>query len=89
MGDRTRLQVAVVNAERKTKWRDLLLVWKTDVVAIGERRAFQTMDTSHRLPRAVLASGRVNVQNHGLFLGDLVYVWRKIHATKQTQSQHS
>ena len=42
------------------------------------RRAFETMDTSHRLKRALLASVRAHAHEQGIVNGEVVYVWRKV-----------
>ena len=42
------------------------------------RRAFETMDTGHRLRRALLAGVRASAHTHGTANGELVYVWRKV-----------
>ena len=42
------------------------------------RRAFETMDTSHRLRRAQLAGVRASAHKQGIVNGELVYVWRKV-----------
>ena len=41
------------------------------------RRAFETLDTSHRLRRALLAGVRANGHSQGIVNGELVYLWRK------------
>ena len=41
------------------------------------RRAFETMDTSHRLRRALLAGVRASGHIQGIVNGEMVYVWRK------------
>ena len=42
------------------------------------RRAFETMDTSHRLRRALLAGVRASAHTQGIVTGELVNVWRKV-----------
>ena len=42
------------------------------------RRAFKTMDTSHRLRRALLAGVRARSHTQGIVNGELAYVWRRI-----------
>ena len=42
------------------------------------RRAFETMDTSHRLRRALLAGIPASSHTQGIVTGELVSVWRKI-----------
>ena len=42
------------------------------------RRAVETMDTSHRLRRALLACVRASAHIQGIVNGELVYVWRKV-----------
>ena len=42
------------------------------------RRAFETMDTSHRLRRALSADVRASAHAQGIVNGELVYVWRKV-----------
>ena len=42
------------------------------------RRAFETMDTSHTLRRALLAGVRASGHTQGIVNGELVYVWRKV-----------
>ena len=42
------------------------------------RRAFETMDTSHRLRRALLAGVRASSHTQGIETGELVFVWRKV-----------
>ena len=42
------------------------------------RRAFETMDTSHRLRRALLTSVRASSHTQGIVNGELVHVWRKV-----------
>ena len=42
------------------------------------RRAFETMDTSHRLRRALLAGVRASSHTHWIVNGELVCVWRKV-----------
>ena len=42
------------------------------------RRAFEIMDTSHRLRRALLAGVRASAHTQGIVNGELVYVWRKV-----------
>ena len=42
------------------------------------RRAFETMDTSHRLRRSLLAVVRASSHTQGIVNGELVYVWRKV-----------
>ena len=42
------------------------------------RRAFETMNTSHRLRRALLVGVRASAHTQGIVNGELVYVWRKV-----------
>ena len=42
------------------------------------RRAFETMDTSHRLRRALLAGVRARSHTQGIVNGELAYVWRRV-----------
>ena len=42
------------------------------------RRAFETMETSHPLRRAPLASVRASAHTQEIANGELVYVWRKV-----------
>ena len=42
------------------------------------RRAFETMDTSHHLRRALLAGVRASAHTQGIVNGELVSVWRKV-----------
>ena len=42
------------------------------------RRAFETMDTSHHLIRALLAGVRASAYTQEIVNGELVYVWRKV-----------
>ena len=46
------------------------------------RRAFETMDTSHRLRRALLAGVRASARTQGIVNGELVYVWWKVKKNK-------
>ena len=42
------------------------------------RRAFKTVDTSHRVRRALLAGVRASSHTQGIVTGELVFVWRKV-----------
>ena len=46
------------------------------------RRAFETMDTSHRLRRALPASVRASAHTQWLVNGELVYVWRTVNKNR-------
>ena len=46
------------------------------------RRVFETMDTSHRLRRALLAGVRASAHTQGIVNGDVVCVWRKVKRNK-------
>ena len=50
------------------------------------RRAFESMDTSDCLRRALLELERVKTQ--GIVTGELVFVWRKSRKTEPTRGQH-
>ena len=43
-----------------------------------QRRAFETMDTSHRVRRALLAGVRASSHTHRIVTGELVFVWRRV-----------
>ena len=42
------------------------------------RRAFETMDSGHRLRRALLAGVRASAHTQGIVNGELIYVWRLV-----------
>ena len=42
------------------------------------RRAFETVNTSHRLRRALSVGVRASAHTQGIVNGELVYVWRKV-----------
>ena len=44
----------------------------------GARRAFETMDTGHRLRRALQDGIPASAHTQGIVKSELIYVWRKV-----------